>query len=150
LFVACVVSCDTDTIYLYDLGSTNGTFLDEVRIPSLTKVEIRDGAILSFGGSTRTYTLKWHEGLKVSGQTTVAQNHHCRCDCCELLTRVFFGGSVLCFFPVCFFSTCPCFGCFVLFFLLFVLLVFFLCSLCSFFGCIFVVVGFLVCFNFFL
>ena len=71
LFVACVVSCDTDTIYLYDLGSTNGTFLDEVRIPSLTKVEIRDGAILSFGGSTRTYTLKWHEGLKVSGQ-----NHH--------------------------------------------------------------------------
>ena len=62
-----VVSCDTDTIYLYDLGSTNGTFLDEVRIPSLTKVEIRDGAILSFGGSTRTYTLKWHEGLKVSG-----------------------------------------------------------------------------------
>ena len=65
--VACVVSCDTDTIYLYDLGSTNGTFLDEVRIPSLTKVEIRDGAILSFGGSTRTYTLKWHEGLKVSG-----------------------------------------------------------------------------------
>ena len=66
-----VVSCDTDTIYLYDLGSTNGTFLDEVRIPSLTKVEIRDGAILSFGGSTRTYTLKWHEGLKVSGQ-----NHH--------------------------------------------------------------------------
>ena len=75
LFVACVVSCDTDTIYLYDLGSTNGTFLDEVRIPSLTKVEIRDGAILSFGGSTRTYTLKWHEGLKVSGQTTVVQNH---------------------------------------------------------------------------
>ena len=70
-----VVSCDTDTIYLYDLGSTNGTFLDEVRIPSLTKVEIRDGAILSFGGSTRTYTLKWHEGLKVSGQTTVVQNH---------------------------------------------------------------------------
>jgi hypothetical protein len=53
-------------IYLYDLGSTNGTFVDEHRIKSLVPVEIHDGNVLSFGGSTRTYTLKWHEGLRVS------------------------------------------------------------------------------------
>ena len=50
---AALVHGPKDTIFLYDLGSTNGTFFNERRIPSLEPVKVGDGAVISFGGSTR-------------------------------------------------------------------------------------------------
>ena len=47
-----------DDVYLFDLGSTNGSFIDEKRVRPFYGTKISDGTVLSFGGSTRTYTLK--------------------------------------------------------------------------------------------
>ena len=57
---------NTSTRSLFDLSSTNGSFVDGEQLTALHSFRISDGSVLSFGGSTRTYTLKWHEGLKHS------------------------------------------------------------------------------------
>lgn len=41
-------------IKIEDTGSTNGTYVDDERIPAGTKRELRDGQILRFGGYTAT------------------------------------------------------------------------------------------------
>ena len=44
--------------YLYDLGSTHGTFLNKTRIPPRTYCRVHVGHVLRFGGSTRLFLLQ--------------------------------------------------------------------------------------------
>lgn len=44
--------------YLYDLGSTHGTFLNKTRIPPRTYHRVHVGHVLRFGGSTRLFLLQ--------------------------------------------------------------------------------------------
>lgn len=44
--------------YLYDLGSTHGTFLNKTRIPPRTYRRVHVGHVLRFGGSTRLFLLQ--------------------------------------------------------------------------------------------
>mmetsp|Transcript_21165 Transcript_21165/g.61558 ORF Transcript_21165/g.61558 Transcript_21165/m.61558 type:complete len:337 (-) Transcript_21165:317-1327(-) len=43
--------------YIMDLESTNGTFLNEVKIEDARYYELRKGDVIKFGGSTREYVL---------------------------------------------------------------------------------------------
>jgi pSer/pThr/pTyr-binding forkhead associated (FHA) protein len=47
----------TGQVYLFDLGSTWGSYVNMKRIPPREYVEVVDGDILKFGESTRTYIL---------------------------------------------------------------------------------------------
>lgn len=50
--------------YLYDLGSTHGTFLNKTRVPPRTYCRVHVGHVLRFGCSTRLFL------LQVSGETS--------------------------------------------------------------------------------
>ncbi|XP_073720986.1 kanadaptin-like [Misgurnus anguillicaudatus] len=47
--------------YVYDLGSTHGTFVNKRKIPPKTYMRLRVGHVLKFGGSTRLFILQGPE-----------------------------------------------------------------------------------------
>lgn len=44
--------------YLYDLGSTHGTFVNREKIPPHMHLRLKVGYVLKFGGSSRMYILQ--------------------------------------------------------------------------------------------
>jgi smad nuclear-interacting protein 1 len=48
---------------IMDLGSTNGTFLNKIRLEKMRYVELRHKDMLTFGGSTRQYILLQEEAF---------------------------------------------------------------------------------------
>lgn len=49
-------------LYVYDLDSAHGTFLNKVRIPTRTYCRVRVGHVLRFGGSSRLFVLQVRRG----------------------------------------------------------------------------------------
>ncbi|XP_023566880.1 kanadaptin [Octodon degus] len=60
--------------YLYDLGSTHGTFLNKTRIPPRTYCRVHVEHVFRFGGSTRLFILKGpEEDREAESELTVTQ-----------------------------------------------------------------------------
>jgi smad nuclear-interacting protein 1 len=53
--------------YLFDLGSTNGTFLNSERVEPRRYIELREGDVLKFGESSRDYVLLHPDSMKTLG-----------------------------------------------------------------------------------
>ncbi|XP_013011275.1 kanadaptin isoform X2 [Cavia porcellus] len=68
--------CDSQGqgFYLYDLGSTHGTFLNKTRIPPRTYCRVHVGHVFRFGGSSRLFILKGpEEDREAESELTVTQ-----------------------------------------------------------------------------
>nr|XP_007969294.2 kanadaptin isoform X1 [Chlorocebus sabaeus] len=68
--------CDSNGpgFYLYDLGSTHGTFLNKTRIPPRTYCRVHVGHVVRFGGSTRLFVLQGpEEDQEAESELTVTQ-----------------------------------------------------------------------------
>ncbi|XP_057598467.1 kanadaptin isoform X1 [Hippopotamus amphibius kiboko] len=60
--------------YLYDLGSTHGTFHNKTRLPPRTYCRVHVGHVLRFGGSTRLFLLQGpEEDREAESELTVTQ-----------------------------------------------------------------------------
>ncbi|POM78997.1 hypothetical protein PHPALM_3398 [Phytophthora palmivora] len=55
---ATIVHHEKGATYLVDLGSAHGTFVDGLRLTALQPTLVMHGAVLKFGGSSRSYTFK--------------------------------------------------------------------------------------------
>ncbi|XP_074899004.1 kanadaptin isoform X1 [Buteo buteo] len=65
---------DAAGFYVYDLGSTHGTFLNKARVPPRTYCRVRVGHGLRFGGSSRLFFLQGpKEDLECESELTVTQ-----------------------------------------------------------------------------
>ncbi|XP_028652168.2 kanadaptin [Erpetoichthys calabaricus] len=52
---------DDGGLFIYDLGSTHGTFVNKKQVPPKTYVHLKVGHVLKFGGSTRLFILQGPE-----------------------------------------------------------------------------------------
>ncbi|XP_067420886.1 kanadaptin [Emydura macquarii macquarii] len=65
---------DQPGFYVYDLGSTHGTFLNKARLPPRTYCRVRVGHALRFGGSSRLFLLQGpEEDQESESELTVTQ-----------------------------------------------------------------------------
>ncbi|XP_074753147.1 kanadaptin [Athene noctua] len=65
---------DAAGFYVYDLGSTHGTFLNKMRVPPRTYCRVRVGHGLRFGGSSRLFLLQGpKEDQESESELTVTQ-----------------------------------------------------------------------------
>ncbi|XP_035414051.1 kanadaptin isoform X2 [Cygnus atratus] len=65
---------DAAGFYVYDLGSTHGTFLNKARVPPRTYCRVRVGHGLRFGGSSRLFLLQGpEEDQESESELTVTQ-----------------------------------------------------------------------------
>ncbi|KAG2468376.1 NADAP protein, partial [Polypterus senegalus] len=54
-------AADEGGLFIYDLGSTHGTFVNKKQVPPKTYVRLKVGHVLKFGGSTRLFILQGPE-----------------------------------------------------------------------------------------
>ncbi|XP_014805961.1 PREDICTED: kanadaptin [Calidris pugnax] len=67
-------AADAAGFYVYDLGSTHGTFLNKARVPPRTYCRVRVGHGLRFGGSSRLFLLQGpEEDQESESELTVTQ-----------------------------------------------------------------------------
>ncbi|KAL9676973.1 hypothetical protein QQ045_005196 [Rhodiola kirilowii] len=76
-FHAVIQFKSSNEVYLYDLGSTHGTFVNKNEVKKMVYVELHVGDVLRFGRSTRLYILQGPaELMPPEAQLKDARNRH--------------------------------------------------------------------------